>query len=438
MERKHLALLRHAKSSWDDPNLDDRDRPLNQRGQGAADRIGHHVRDRAMVIDLVLCSSSRRTRQTLDLLQLPPQVEVLVEDELYDATAGDLLGRLHRVADAVTSVLVIGHNPAVQELAIELTGDQERLEAFPTAALADLRVPMATWDDLRPGIATLHEFVTPRELKRERPIVTRSRIGRDLRALGARPGGVLMVHTRMSALGWVVGGTTTVVDALLDVVGSEGTLLAYAGWEDDTWHLGEWPEERQQSYLTEMPPFDPVRSAANPAFGRVPERIRTWPGARASGGHCFRFVALGPRADELTRDAPWDYPVGRGSPLGRLVDAGGQVLALGSPLDALTILHHAEALVDTPERRPVTYRVPVRVEAEDVWRTVHDFDTSSRGAFPYERLGLDDDAFAVIARAALTGGAGRRGPVGASQSHLFDAEKLVAFAVTWLRERFGG
>src|SRR5437867_13174041 len=102
-------------------------------------------------------------------------------------------------------------------------------------------------------------------MRRTRP-VTRSGLVRDLRAFGVREGTILMVHTRMSALGWVVGGTQTVVESLLEAVGSSGTLMAYAGWEDDPWHLAEWPEEWQRAYLEELPPFDPELSEADHDF----------------------------------------------------------------------------------------------------------------------------------------------------------------------------
>jgi phosphohistidine phosphatase len=161
MEPKHLVLLRHAKSSWDDPNLADHDRPLNRRGQRAATSVGHYFRTQGILPDLVLCSSALRTRQTVQLLQLAPHVEVLIEDGLYGTGPGELLARLRGVGDAVTSLLVVGHNPTIQELAITLTDDQERLQSFPTAALADLRIPVATWAGIGPTVATLDRFVTP-------------------------------------------------------------------------------------------------------------------------------------------------------------------------------------------------------------------------------------------------------------------------------------
>jgi phosphohistidine phosphatase len=164
MERKRLALLRHAKSSWADSGLADHDRPLNQRGRRAATRLGQYIRDEGIMPELVLCSSARRTRQTLDGLHLDAGVDVVLEDELYGASAGDLLGRVRRIADAVTTALVIGHNPGIQDFAISLADDRTRLASFPTAALAELHVPTGTWGQLADGGAILHAFVTPREL----------------------------------------------------------------------------------------------------------------------------------------------------------------------------------------------------------------------------------------------------------------------------------
>jgi aminoglycoside 3-N-acetyltransferase len=271
-----------------------------------------------------------------------------------------------------------------------------------------------------------------------RPVV-RSELELGLRSLGVRPGGVLMVHTRMSAIGWVVGGSQTVVEALLWALGQEGTLLAYAGWEDDPWHLAEWPAEWQRAYRAELPSFNPELSEADHEMGRLPERIRTWPGAKPSTGHVMRMVALGARAGWLTENQPWNHPAGPGSPLAKLVEADGQVLMLGAPLDTLTLLHHAEALVDGPEKRMVTYAVPIRKGDRVEWREVHDHDTSSRGAFPYERvIPAGDDAFAVIGRLALAAGCGASGKVGDAESHLFAARPLVDFAVAWLWQHFGG
>jgi aminoglycoside 3-N-acetyltransferase len=266
--------------------------------------------------------------------------------------------------------------------------------------------------------------------------VTRSRLAADLRGLGVRPGGVTMVHSRMSALGWVVGAAETVVLALLDALGPDGTLMAYASWEEHVYMTTDWPEAQRAAYLAEPPVFDPATGEAARDHGRIPERIRTWPGARRSAHPEASVVALGPRAEWLTAVHPADDGYGAHSPFARLVEARGQVLMLGAPLETVTLLHHAEAMARVPEKRMITFHIPVLEDGRVVRRTYTDIETSS-GAFPYAELGLGEDEFEVIAREALAVGAGVHGRVGAAECQLFDAAALTAYGVAWMEERFG-
>jgi phosphohistidine phosphatase len=168
---KRLYLLRHAKSSWDEPMLADHDRPLAPRGRRAAKVMAEHLRRRAIAPELVLCSPSRRTRQTLKRLApvLGKDADVQIEPELYAAPARDLLEVLHVVPDEVESVMLIGHNPGIQDLALSLASagsEVPRLRSkFPTAALATLELN-GTWRELAPGGAELVSFVKPKELSR--------------------------------------------------------------------------------------------------------------------------------------------------------------------------------------------------------------------------------------------------------------------------------
>jgi phosphohistidine phosphatase len=164
-----LYLLRHAKSSWDDPALADRERPLAPRGRRDAKRVAKHLRRTGDEPELVLCSSAARTRETLELVR-PALVgaTVMVEEELYGASSDELLARIRLVPDAVVSVMVIGHNPGLHELALALAsaGDErDRLEAkFPTAALATLALAKR-WSQLAPKDATLAAYVVPKQLR---------------------------------------------------------------------------------------------------------------------------------------------------------------------------------------------------------------------------------------------------------------------------------
>jgi phosphohistidine phosphatase len=160
---KHLLLLRHAKSSWDDPALSDHDRPLAPRGRRAAPLIGAYLREHEIPISLVLCSSARRTQETVELAQ--PGGELLVEEGLYGASADELLTRLRRVPEEASVVMFVGHNPSISQLAVALLVDPAGLAGrkYPTAALAWVSFE-GPWQSLAPGRAELTAFVIPREL----------------------------------------------------------------------------------------------------------------------------------------------------------------------------------------------------------------------------------------------------------------------------------
>jgi phosphohistidine phosphatase len=166
-----LYLLRHAKSSWSDETLDDHDRPLAERGKVAVERLRRHLTGAGIAPDLVLCSSARRTVMTLDGIKaaLPADTQTQIEAGLYGAPSGRLLNRLHEVSDDVADVMLIGHNPGIEDLATALigSGDAEprrRLaDKFPTGALATLSFN-SPWSGLAPSAARLESFVVPREL----------------------------------------------------------------------------------------------------------------------------------------------------------------------------------------------------------------------------------------------------------------------------------
>ena len=161
-----LVIVRHAKSSWADPDLADHDRPLNARGRRAATVVGRHLRDAGPVPDLVVCSSATRARETLARFELPAATDVRVEDLLYGADAPTLLDRLRTVPATVGSVLLLGHNPGVEDLVALLVADRHAVpDRFPTGAVADLRVSNGRWSELAPHGAALRDFVVPRALE---------------------------------------------------------------------------------------------------------------------------------------------------------------------------------------------------------------------------------------------------------------------------------
>lgn len=171
MERR-LYLLRHAKSSWDDAARDDHDRDLTGRGRQAAERMGLLCATDGIAPALVVCSTARRARETLARLvpHLAGTGRIEFEEGLYLAGAAELLRRVRRIEDAVASAMLIGHNPGLQELAVLLcaSGDQAALakmrSKFPTAALAEIVLPIARWRDADADCGRLVRFVVPRDL----------------------------------------------------------------------------------------------------------------------------------------------------------------------------------------------------------------------------------------------------------------------------------
>jgi phosphohistidine phosphatase len=160
---KTLLVLRHAKSSWDDPSLDDHDRPLNARGRRDAPRMGALLRTEGLVPDLIISSDAVRARLTAEAVSAAAghTGTIRVDGRLYLASPVEMLAVLRQVRAAET-VLIVGHNPGLEELVARLTGEQAEM---PTAALARIALPIARWRDLDGDTSgTLVRLWRPREL----------------------------------------------------------------------------------------------------------------------------------------------------------------------------------------------------------------------------------------------------------------------------------
>ena len=252
---------------------------------------------------------------------------------------------------------------------------------------------------------------------------TRQSLGSDLRAVGLGPGDAVLVHAALRKVGPVVGGPDTILEAMRDVVGPEGTILGYTDWqlEDD--------ERDDLALRPHIPAFDPLRSRSTRDNGYWPEMLRTTPGAVRSGNPGASMAAIGGRAAWFTADHALDYGYGAQSPLGKLVEARGKVLMLGAPLDTMTILHHAEHLADFPNKRVIRYQAPLLIEGVPTWRSFEEFDTSNPPG------GMPDDYFATVVEAFLATGEGKRGTIGEASSVLVPADGIVAFGVRWMEEQ---
>lgn len=275
----------------------------------------------------------------------------------------------------------------------------------------------------------------------EREAATRLRLTDQLRLLGISHGDMVMVHASLKAVGPVVGGPETVVQALCDAVGAGdrsagGTIMAYVSWDhapyDQT--IGDRlpPPEMRDAW----PAFDPRTAGTYRGFGVLNAFIVAHPGSRRSAHPEASIAAIGREAEWLVADHRLDAGYGPGSPLEKLVERCGKVLLLGAPADAVTVLHYAEAIADIPNKRLVAYHVPVLDDVgRKVWRRVEEFSTN--GILDCYDQEKGPDAVERITRDYIADGRGRQGIVGQADCYLFDAAGIVAFGKAWLEARHG-
>lgn len=172
---KILTLLRHAKSSWGDPSLRDFDRPLNKRGRRGARTVGRALRDLGLGFDLVLASPAARVVETLAEFGdgYGTTISPRYDENIYMASAATLLGLVQAADDGADRLLLVGHNPGLETLAMLLTrdeGDEARRELaakYPTASVAEIAFDVEHWRDVAGGGGRLTRFIRPRDLDPE-------------------------------------------------------------------------------------------------------------------------------------------------------------------------------------------------------------------------------------------------------------------------------
>jgi len=163
---KTLFLLRHAKSSWKDDNLDDFERPLKKKGLGDAQLMGKLIRQREIGLDLVISSSAERARQTAQLVLMSAglQVEVRYDERIYEAGMRRLLTLVSRLDNQANSVMLVGHNPGFEDLLKTLTGE---VHGMPTATLAGIEFDVDDWGQIKARTGRLTLLLTPKELRKQ-------------------------------------------------------------------------------------------------------------------------------------------------------------------------------------------------------------------------------------------------------------------------------
>ena len=266
---------------------------------------------------------------------------------------------------------------------------------------------------------------------------TRPELSAQVRALGVDRGDAVMLHASVRAVGPVLGGPDQIHEAVLAAVQPGGALMMYVGCPEGYEDVGgASPTREDEARLrAELPTFDFRHARAARDFGALAEIFRSSPGTVCSEHVGARMAARGDRAHWLVDAVPWDYGYGPGSPLARLVDAGGKVLLLGSSHDHVTLLHFAEHVADFEGKRLASYEAPVRSsDGQRTWRRCEEFYTGSRGVHPawpreFFRTIVDD----FIAKAAPS--QCRRGRIGDASSVVLCARSLVAHAIPIMEAR---
>ena len=255
------------------------------------------------------------------------------------------------------------------------------------------------------------------------PPVTMSGLIHDLSALGVTPGMTLIVHSSLSALGWVCNGPDAVVLALQQAVGEAGTLVmpAHSGHltEPAHWQNPPVPESWWPIIRAEAAPYDPARTATR-SMGAIADAFRTSPGVRRSHHPHHSFAAWGRHRDRIVAGHTIHVAMGEGSPLAHIYELDGWVLLLGVPHANNTSLHLAEYRADFPGKTTETQGAPMLVNGQRRW-------------VEFETLAVDSDDFDQIGAAfAAKTGLVNRGRVGYADALLMPQPALIDFAVGWM------
>ena len=252
---------------------------------------------------------------------------------------------------------------------------------------------------------------------------TQSSLADDLRRLGLQQSNVVIVHSSMRSIGWISGGPVAVVQAMLEVLGDDGTLImpTHSGENTDpaNWGHPPVPKEWHQTIRDTMPAFDPAISPTRD-MGAVVECFRSWPGVLRSAHPTSSFAAKGKFAEFVTTGHQLANSLGETSPLARIYELDGQVLLLGVGYDRNTSFHLAEYRVES--RTPIACGSAVNLDGNRAWVS-------------YDDIEFGDERFAEIGEEFDAAGSVQFGKIGSADARLFPQRAAVDFAQQWINRR---
>lgn len=258
----------------------------------------------------------------------------------------------------------------------------------------------------------------------ERKIILKEDIVRALKSVGVHKGQTIMVHTSLSSFGFVCGGAQTMIEALLECTGEEGTLMmptqSWKNLDPETGVHWEEPREWWQTIRDNWPAYDKAITSTN-TMGAVAEMFRKWPGALRSDHPARSVAALGRYAEYLTRDHELSNIFGEGSPVGKLYELDGYVLLMGVGYDKNTSIHLADVRAEYPGKHYVTEHSAMMVNGKREW-------------VAYQTLFVDGEDFEQIGEAFELQGNTSRVLLGNGSICLMRQRELVDFAVEWIQQ----
>lgn len=257
--------------------------------------------------------------------------------------------------------------------------------------------------------------------------ITQPMLVESFQRLGVKPGMVLITHTSLSKLGWIVGGPVALILALEEVLGPEGTLVMPTHSGDLTdpadWSNPPVPEEWKDTIRQHMPAYD-LDLTPTRGIGRTAETFRKQDGVVRSGHPHVSFAAWGKHALEITKDHRLDFALGDRSPLARIYDLDGWILLLGVGHDSNTSLHLAEYRAVFKGKQEIKQGAPMLVNGERTWIHLREYDEQS-------------EKFPEIGQAYLeAGGTALQGSIGKAECLLIPQRPLVDFAVNYIESNW--
>ncbi len=258
----------------------------------------------------------------------------------------------------------------------------------------------------------------------EKPLILKSDVQKALAQAGVRQGQVLMVHTSLGSIGYVCGGAQTIIEALIEAVGPEGTIMmptqSWKNLDPETgvhWEVGV---ESYQAIREHWPPYDKALTPTN-TMGAVAEMFRQWPGAVRSDHPARSVAAFGKEAAYLTKDHDLSNIFGEGSPIGKLYELDAFVLLIGVGYDKNTSLHLADARAVYGSKHLCTEHSAVMENGKRVWKA-------------YDTLFVDGEDFEQIGCAFETAHPVQKATLGNACLRLMRQRELVDFAVEWIEQ----